>query len=192
MCDETVENVGFSYADWLRFKDVESGIIRLDGEIDQYTVSMLLSELNIILRSKKHKEITLIISSEGGSIYDAFALYDVLKKISSGGTKIAAIVQGWAASAASQIILQAADVRCAMTSSRFLLHEPSRWTIGSEKVSEGIDDLNEVKKLSDMIIAVLSKRCNHTVEEINKFVERRDVWMSAEEALAWGLIDKIL
>jgi ATP-dependent Clp protease protease subunit len=190
MCDENGD-VGFTYSDWLRFKDVENGVVRLDGEVDQYTVSMILSELNFIVRSKKWNEITLIISSEGGTIYDAFALYDVLKQISKSGIKITAVVQGWAASAASMIVLQAADVRRAMASSRFLLHEPSRWTVGSEKVSEGRDDLKEIEKLADMILNVLASRCHHTPEKIKKFIERRDVWMSAEEALAWGLIDEV-
>jgi ATP-dependent Clp endopeptidase proteolytic subunit ClpP len=168
-----------------------NGIIRFYGEVDASSVYTFLREIDEIKRCKI-PHVTLYITSPGGDCYDAFAIYDAIKDLSSSGVKVIAIVEGWAASAAAMILLQAADERYCRPSTRFLLHEVRRWAFAEEKASELQDEVKEINVITNMILEILSKKCNRSKEEVKKLIERREVWMSAEEALEWGLVDQIV
>lgn len=99
---------------------------------------------------------------------------------------------GIAASAAAMIILQAGDRRTCTPSTRFLLHEPSRWTFyKSETLSNLVDEAQEMKAITNQIAKIMSEKTGHSIEELMNLISRKEVWMSAEEALKWGIIDKI-
>jgi len=179
--------------DRLLEKDLEEGHLRLYDEVNVDSAEDILVFLNEIKR-RKIKHITLHISSPGGGAYYALAIYDALKAFSNKeGNKITAIVEGLAASAACMIVLQAADERLSYPNARFLLHEIKRWAMFDIKTkSELEDEVDEMIALSDVIFNILSERCDHTREEIEGLIKRKEFWMSAEEAKEWNLIDRVI
>ncbi len=174
--------------EFLQFRDLNMGIIRMTGEINSYLAEDISQAISYIY-SKGLREIKLFINSPGGEVSASFAILDNLMNC---GMTVTAIVQGYAASAAAAIILQAADYRISLPKSRFLLHEVSQWSFGVTSTSELRDEAKELEILSDMIYELLAKRCHKSVEEIKKLISRKQVWMSAQEALEFGLIDKII
>lgn len=119
------------FHEWIRYNDLVDNIIRISA-LDQMNVKNWLMELRQIDRNNRHLSgglgLTVYINSPGGGAYHALALYDALRRMSSRwGYKIKCIVEGWAASAAAMIVLQAGDERIAGPNARFLLHEARRW-----------------------------------------------------------------
>ena len=182
------------YGDWLRWRDVNNGVIRIDRDINEESARIISMELDVIRRRKpKLKNFTIKISSPGGEIYGSLTIYDLIRSMSNMGIKSTAIVEGWAASASAAIILQAADVRLCTKSSRFLLHEASQLAFFSDtKASELKDEAKELEIVNDIIFKILAERCGRTFDEIRKIIERREVWLSAKDAIEFGLIDGIV
>lgn len=186
------ENGPTDYRDWLRWREVCNGILRVDAEIDSEAAQILLPEIDQIRRDG-HKKVTVHIDSCGGSVHDALAIYDNLRALADGGVQVWTVGEGWVASAAAQIILQAGTLRLSWPSTKFLIHEIRRWTFfAEEKASDLKDEAAEYEKVSTQIFELMSKRCGHPVEEIKKLVLRRDVYMTAQEAQEWGLIDQVM
>ena len=171
--------------DMIKVDDLYSGRVRIDDEICSGNTAEWMGELDWI---KNNVEGTVCIEllSNGGDVYGAFALYDMIKSMN----KPEIVARGVCASAAAMIILQAGATRKALPNTRFLLHEPSNWIEGKKSSLE--DELNELKLLSDKIVDILSDRCGKSREDVKALIDRKEVWMSAEEALAWGLIDEIV
>lgn len=180
-----------SVYDYLEFKDLKSGIVKINCTIISSTTPHILAQIREIKRLKL-KECNVLVMSAGGDIYSSFAVYDALKELSKSGINVKILAEGICASAAAMIILQAGNERLSRPSTRFLLHEISRWGGGVEKQSVLKDEIEEINILSEMIINILSKRCHRTKREIKKLFERKDVWMSADESKKWGLIDGII
>lgn len=180
------------YEEFLRYTELTRGFIRLDREIGSTTTSKLLSELTYVYNLKINP-ITISISSPGGDAYHAFAMYDAIVDLRRKSVTINALVEGWAASAAAMIVLQAFDIRRARENARFLLHEARRWVFfAMEKTSDLIDEVTEMEAIEKRIIEILSKRCEKSESEIKSVIERKEAWMSAKEAKEWGLIDEIV
>jgi len=180
-----------SLDDIIRYKDLKRGIIRVYSYIDESLVHQVSLETMEILELGC-KKITLHIASPGGGVYSSFAIHDILRKLSKDGIKIEAIVEGYAASAAAAIILQAADKRMCYQLTRFLLHEVRTWSDGFQRNSDLKDEAKEVGIIDEMVNKILADKCNKSIKEIRQLVNRKEVWMSAKEALKFGLIDKII
>lgn len=175
--------------DFLKFEELNQGILRIHNKIGDWELIEIQGRITY-LKSLKTEQLTISINSPGGQIADSFAIYDYLK---SCGLKTTAIVEGVAASAAAMIVLQAMDNRYSRPNSRFLLHEPRLFSfLEVQKTTDTQDRAKEMTILSEMVYDVLSSRCGKTKEELKKLIERREVWMSAKEALEFGLIDKII
>jgi ATP-dependent protease ClpP protease subunit len=101
------------------------------------------------------------------------------------------IVDGYAASAASMVVLQAADHRIIRPNARILLHEVSRWAFGVERTSETEDSLNELRRVTHQIVAIIAARANRDVAEIEPLFHRREFWLSAQEAVDQSLADEV-
>ena len=172
--------------------ELNSGVIRLDTMICDFTTTSILRRIEY-LRSKGIKKIKFIITSPGGSYHHAMALYDRILLLPKQGIKTEALVEGMAASAASMILLQAVQKRTATDSSRLLIHEPRRWTtFEMETSSELQDNAKEISIIANKICSLLAKRTKKTRKEIAGILERKDVWMSSQEAKKFGLIDNII
>jgi ATP-dependent protease ClpP protease subunit len=182
----------FDYDRWLRWREVQKGVLNLDESIREDTTAVLLKEIREIQRLRV-PEMTIRIMSPGGGAYCALAIYDALESLQKTPCMITSIAEGWAASAAAMVVLQAAQTRQAYKHTRFLLHETRRWAFFSvEKTSELEEEVQEMKALDDAVVEILAKRCSKADEEVRSLLRRREVWMSAKEALDFNLIDVIL
>lgn len=188
------EELHLSLHDALRLDELKKGIFHFRSEIDPcYIEDFLLEIKDVRAHPEDYKEIIIRLSSPGGNAYHAFGFYDVLRELSFRGVHVKVIVEGMAASAAAMIVLQAADERLALPESSFLLHEPKRWIFFAHESKSNLEDeMREMKRITDKIVEILSFRCKKSKEEVNKLIERKEVWISAEQALSWGLIDNIL
>ena len=161
-------------------------IIFLSGEITDVTANIVISEL-LYLDSINHKDISLYINSPGGSVASGLAIFDTMNLIKS---DVSTVVVGMAASMASFLLAAGATgKRCALKNSEVMIHEVLGGAEGQATVIKIQAD--RILKLRNKMNTLLAKLTNKTVAKINKDTER-DHFMSAEEALDYGLIDKIL
>ena len=139
----------------------------------------------LYLDQQPNKEITIYINSPGGDINSGLAIYDTIQFIKS---PIRTVCVGEAASMAS-IILVAGDTRCALPHSRVLIHQPRGFVEGLAK--DIVANAEEFRKDYEITAGILAK---HTGQSYDKVYQDMgfDNWMNAEEALAYGIIDKII
>ena len=161
-------------------------IVFLSGEITDESANIIISEL-LYLDSISHDDIYLYINSPGGSVTAGLAIYDTINYISS---DVQTIVIGIAASMASFLLAAGAKgKRCALPNAEIMIHEVLGGTEGQATVIKIQAD--RILKLRDKMNSLLAKLTNKTVAKINKDTER-DHFMSAKEALDYGIIDKIM
>lgn len=160
-------------------------IIFITGEITDETANIVISEL-LYLDSINNKDISIYINSPGGSVTAGLAIYDTMNFIKS---EVQTIVVGMAASMAAFLLAAGTKgKRCALPNSEIMIHEVLGGTEGQATVIKIQAD--RILKLRDKMNSLLAKLTNKSVNKINKDTER-DNFMSAEEALDYGLIDKI-
>lgn len=122
------------------------------------------------------KEVRFYINSPGGSLFDSFAIYDAIKRISEEGITTVAHIEGWCLSAAV-IVAAACDYRIAAPNCRFMVHNP----IGADDRTK--DVINQYARL-------MEENSDLTAEEWKEKMNAQ-TWFTPEEALEWGLIDEI-
>lgn len=184
-------NTALTYSEALRYDALMNGIVYLDQEIDSDCESISVIEMNHLdTVLPNNTGMTVHITSPGGGVYHALAIYDAMRRISR-NRRVLTFVTGYAASAAT-IVMQAGDTRLASPNARFMMHEIRHHSYGIETASEVKDNLKEIEILNNTFLDILSKRCGRDPEEISKLIARKDHWMSAQEAKDWGLIDSIL
>mgnify|MGYP001605685231 FL=1 len=184
-----MEATMFRLTDALRLARLDRGVIRLSVELDDCSVDEFLDEFAYVQSVPDINAITLEIMCPGGECYPAFGAYDV---IVASPKPVTGVVVGYAASAAAMIVLQACGWRVAYPHARFLIHEIHELRFGLEKLSSAEDNARELGAVQDTIIDLLARRTGKSEEAIKLVIERREYWMSAREALEFGLIDRIL
>ena len=162
-------------------------IIFLGTGIDTITANIIQAQLLFLESTDSNKPINLYINSPGGLVYDGLAIYDTMQYIQP---QVNTICVGLAASMGSVLLAAGATGnRCALPHSRVMIHQPMGGAQG--QVTDMEIELAEIKKLKTELYDILSKHTGQTVEQITKDGER-DHWFTAEEAKAYGLIDKVL
>lgn len=135
------------------------------------------------------KEVVLVINSPGGSIDAGFAIWDQLKMMSF---PVSTLVTGLAASMGSVLALCAPKgKRFATPRSRFLIHQPALSSVVEGQATDLEIQAREILKTKAMIVSLYCEATGKGAEEIEKAIDR-DRWMSAEEALSFGLIDQLV
>ena len=168
---------------------LESRRIFLFDAVDNQTSYDVIRKLWYLELSQPGKPITFIINSPGGSVDSGLAVWDQVKLVSS---PIITCVCGLAASMGSVLSLCASPgKRYATPHSRIMVHQPSI----SGPVTGQATDLSihakEIIKTKEMLIELYMEHSGRTKKEIEKALDR-DTWMSAQEALDFGLLDKIV
>ena len=165
-------------------------IVTLNGTVNESSCLQLILEV-LYLDSQNHEPIYLYINSEGGSIVNGLAVYDTFQLIKS---PIYTICVGMAASMGA-FILSCGEKghRAALPHSRILIHQPLIYTRGGfedkeSEIRKMADDISRTRNELESIIAV---NVGKTLETVHQDCER-DYWMSAEEALKYGIIDEII
>ncbi len=162
-------------------------IIILGTPIDEHVANLICAQLLFLESEDPEKEINLYINSPGGSVTAGLAIYDTMQYISA---PVATLCLGQAASMAA-ILLAAgtSGMRYALPHSRILLHQPMGSFYGQ---ATDIDiQAKEIIRLKEMLNQILAK---HTGQDIKKIAQdtERDYYMTPQEALNYGVIDKIL
>ncbi|MEN8661399.1 MAG: ClpP family protease [Lentimonas sp.] len=159
------------------------------GGVTDKTASDVTEKLLYLEMDAPGKEITFYINTPGGSITAGMAIYDTMKLISS---PITVVVTGMAASMGS-ILLCGADKgkRLLYPHARVLIHQP---LISGQMVAVAVDihiQAQEMERLRDELNAILAESSGQPLDKIEKDTDR-DFYMTADEAIAYGLADKVV
>jgi ATP-dependent Clp protease protease subunit len=143
--------------------------------------------LTLMEEDDAEKPITVYINSPGGSADSGFAIYDWLRFVKP---PVRTVVAGMCASAGITIFLGGDDgMRMSMPNSRFMLHQPSTQTWG--QASDIEVTAKEIIKIKARYNEMVAQATGKSLKEVEKDVDR-DFWLSADEAKAYGLVQKIV
>ena len=162
-------------------------IIFLATEIDDYTANTLQAQLLYLDSADPGKDISIYINSPGGSVYAGLGIYDTMQFINS---PVATICTGMAASMAAVLLVAGYDGRrSALKHSRVMIHQPMG---GAQGQASDIEiTAREIQKLKQELYTIIADH-SHTPYDKVWADSDRDHWMTAQEALDYGMIDQIL
>ena len=162
-------------------------IIFLTGPIDDNIASLICAQLLFLESENPKKEISFYINSPGGIVWSGLAMYDTMQYISS---KIMTICIGQAASAGSLLLTAGADnMRYSLPNSRIMMHQPSGGYQG--QVTDIEIQTKEIIKTKKRLNEIYAKHSGKDIKEVEEVMER-DKYFSPQEAIKFGLIDKIV
>ncbi|MBE7082296.1 MAG: ATP-dependent Clp endopeptidase proteolytic subunit ClpP [Clostridiales bacterium] len=165
---------------------LEDRIIFLTGEITDETANSVVAQLIFLEGKDPEKDISLYINSPGGSVSAGLAIYDTMNFIKCDVTTICV---GLAASMGAFLLSSGAKgKRFALPNSEIMIHQPLGGARG--QASDIEIQANHIKKIKEKINKILSEQSGQSLEKVQKDTDR-DHYMSADEALEYGLIDKI-
>jgi ATP-dependent Clp protease protease subunit len=161
-------------------------IIWVAGGVDDHMSTIVQAQL-MFLDSLDHNDITMHIDSPGGSVKSGLSMVDVMEYISS---DIRTINTGMAASMGS-VLLGAGTKgkRGSLRFSRTMLHQSSGGAVGN--IQDARITFLEWEKINDILFKLLGDYCGKTAEQVKNDASR-DLWLDAEEALSYGIIDEIV
>ena len=162
-------------------------VIFLTGPIDDAVSSLVTAQLLFLEAESPKKPISLYINSPGGSVTAGLAIYDTMNYVSC---KVSTICIGQAASMGS-LLLSAGEKgnRYALPHSRIMLHQPSGGFRGQATDIE--IHANEILDLKERLNKIYVKSTGKTLDVISRTMER-DFFMSAEAAMEFGIVDKVI
>lgn len=160
--------------------------ILISGEIDKKMAEKVVSQL-LMLEAENDDPIKVFIDSPGGDVDSAYAIFDMIRFVKP---KVIMIAMGLAASAGALILLAGdKENRFGFPNSHYLIHQPLS---GIRGVATEIEiHAKEIEKTRQKINALIAKETGKSLAQVEKDTDR-DYWMSAEEALDYGLISKII
>ncbi len=166
---------------------LQDRIVFLGTEIDDTVANLVIAQLLFLEAANREKDINLYVNSPGGSVSSTLATYDTIQYIKP---DVATICIGQAASGAAVILAAGAKgKRMALPNSRVMIHQPLGGAQG--QVSDIEIHTREMIKIREKLNEILAHHTGKPVEKIKADTER-DYFMSPEEALEYGLIDRVL
>jgi ATP-dependent Clp protease protease subunit len=164
----------------------ESRFVLLFGEIDDASARRTCERL-ILLAQESSAPIRLLISSPGGHVESGDAIHDIIRFV---GAPITTIGSGWVASAGTHIFLAAPkERRVCLPNTRFMIHQPSGGAGG--RASDIAIQAQEIIKMRERIARVIAKETGQKLERVMIDIDR-DHWMSANEAIDYGLVSRVI
>jgi ATP-dependent Clp protease protease subunit len=162
-------------------------IIFLGTQVDDYTANVIQAQLLFLDSSDPGKDISIYLNKPGGSVYAGLGIYDTMQFI---GSDVATICTGMAASMGAVLLVAGAQgKRSALKHSRVMIHQPMG---GAQGQASDIEiTAREIQKLKKELYTIIADHSNNPFERIEKDSDR-DYWMTSNEALEYGMIDKIL
>lgn len=162
-------------------------IILLDSPITDEVASIVIAELIFLESEDPSKDIIMYINSPGGSVSAGLAIYDTMQYIRP---DISTICVGMAASMAQVLLCAGAKgKRMGLPNSRIMMHQPSGGSQGQTTEIEIY--LKEMIRMRQQLYQIISAHSGQDVEKIHRDAER-DFWMSPQDAVDYGLIDRVL
>lgn len=182
-------------ASYVKLKDkidgtlLEARRIFLYDAVDNDTAQDLIRKLWYLELTNPGKPILFVINSPGGSVDSGFAVWDQVKLLSS---PVATLVTGLAASMGSVLSLCAAPkLRFATANARFMIHQPMIGGVIKGQATDLEIQAKEILKTRQTLVNLYVQATGKDVDTIEKAIDR-DTWMSAQEALEFGLLDKVI
>lgn len=161
-------------------------IVFLDGDITTLSANLVIAQILYLVSQDGEKDISLYINSHGGSVSAGLAIYDTIQFVK---VDIQTICIGEALSMAAVLVACGAPgKRFALPSARLMLHQP--WGGVQGQVKDISIQAREINRLKEMIISYLSVHTKRSKKQVATDVER-DLFMSAEDATTYGIIDQI-
>ncbi|MDY3798502.1 MAG: ATP-dependent Clp protease proteolytic subunit [Bacilli bacterium] len=165
---------------------LKNRIILLSGEIDDNTANIVIAEL-LYLDSINNDDISLYINSPGGSVSAGMAIFDTMNYIKS---DVSTICIGMAASMAAFLLACGkSGKRYCLPNSEVMIHQPLGGVQGQATEIKIVAE--RIIKLKNKLNQILSEKTNKKLSEIEKDTDR-DYYMNSQEALEYGIIDKII
>lgn len=162
-------------------------IVFLNGEVNDTSASLIVAQLLFLESEDPDKDIWFYINSPGGVVTSGLAIYDTMQYIKP---KVATLCMGQACSMGSLLLQAGAEgKRFSLPNSRIMIHQPSGGYSGQATDIE--IHTKEILKIKKKLNNIYVKHTGQKLSAIEKNMER-DNFMSAEEALKFGLIDKII
>jgi len=162
-------------------------IIFLGTEIDDEMANSIIAQLLLLDSENPEKDIMMYINSPGGVITAGMAIYDTMQLVKS---DVATICIGEAASMGAFLLSSGAKgKRMALPSARIMIHQPLG---GAQGQATDIEiEAKEILRMKDMLNGILAENSGQSLSKIKKDTER-DYYLSAQQAMEYGLIDKVL
>ena len=162
-------------------------IVMLSEEVNDTTASLIVAQLLYLEAQDPDKDIQFYINSPGGSVTSGLAIYDTMQYIKP---DVSTICIGMAASMGAFLLSSGAKgKRIALPNAEIMIHQPSG---GSQGQCTDIQiQAEQILKIKKKLNAILAENTGKSVEEVERDCER-DHFMTAEEAQAYGLIDKVI
>ncbi len=168
-------------------KLLKERVIFLGEDVNSHTANIVIAQLLHLAYEDPKKDIKLYINSPGGSVYDGLAIIDTMNYIEP---DVQTIGIGLQASMGAVLLASGAKgKRFALPNARIMIHQPSSGTEG--KITDQEIMLKEGIYLKKRLIEMMSKATGQAIDKIERDMDR-DNWMSSEEALAYGIIDKVV
>ncbi len=162
-------------------------IIFLVGPVEDYMANLVVAQMLFLESENPEKDIYLYINSPGGSVSAGLAIFDTMNFIKP---DVSTLCTGMAASMGAFLLAAGAKgKRIALPNASVMIHQPSggaRGTAADIEISA-----REILKTREQLNKVLAERTGQPLEKIAKDMER-DYWMSAEETMAYGLVDQVI
>ena len=162
-------------------------IVFVTGEIDDYMADLVIAQLLFLESEDPDKDIHMYINSPGGSVSDGLALYDVMNKVKC---PIITVCTGMAASMAAFLLCSGSKgMRYCLPNSTVMIHQPLGGAQGQATEIQIV--AKRILKLREKMYRIMAANSGQSYETIAEACER-DNYLEPEEALAMGLIDKII
>lgn len=162
-------------------------IVFLGAAIDDNVANSIIAQLLFLAAEDPEKEISMYINSPGGSTSAGFAIFDTMQFVKP---PVHTICTGFAASFAAILLLAGAKGhRSALPNSEIMIHQPHGGAQG--QASDIAISANRILNIRSKLNQIASERTGQQVEKIEKDMDR-DYFMSAQEALEYGIIDKVI
>jgi len=165
----------------------KSRTVLIFGEIDMRLAERVSAQLLALASDDSDKPIRVIINSPGGHVESGDTIHDMIRYC---GPQVKVIGTGWVASAGAHIYLGAhKENRFCLPNTRFLLHQPMGGVRG--QASDIQIEAEEIVKMRERVNRMIARETGQTYEKIVADTQR-NFWLSAEQAVAYGLVSKII
>jgi ATP-dependent Clp protease protease subunit len=162
-------------------------IIFLGSSIDDEVANIIQAQLLYLASADPDADISMYINSPGGVVFSGLSIYDTMQIISP---DVSTICTGWAASMGAILLCAGAEgKRYALPHSKIMIHQPLGGAYG--QASDILIEAKEIEKCRHDLYNIISTHTGQSLKKVAKDADR-DYWMTAAEALKYGMIDKVL
>lgn len=184
--NEEDQDIQLPHTSFMDAKLFKSRSISIFGQINE-RIARTVTEQLLALSAESDEPITIYISSPGGHVESGDVIYDMIKFIRP---EVRVVGTGWVASAATNIYLAAKkENRYSLPNTRYLVHQPSGGSRGD--ATDIAIQMEEILKTKARINKIISEETGRPLEQVEKDTDR-DFWMSVEEAIEYGIVNKVV